>query len=117
MKQTVRRIVTAKTTLTIRINRKSGPGSACRTSVGVSTMRPWALQRARVTSIAAKRVGSNPLATLSFQKRIPFLWPRFAYFGVAQPGVAGHADLNAIAISDSESGSNAAASNAASFVP
>jgi hypothetical protein len=47
---------------------------------------------------------SNSPLRLSFQKRIPFFWPRFGWLGVAELGIARHADLNAIGIDDQPTG-------------
>src|ERR1700733_15896558 len=40
--------------------------------------------------------------SLSFQKGVPFLWPLFVWFDIAQLRVARHADMDTFAISNSE---------------
>src|ERR1700733_3791681 len=40
--------------------------------------------------------------SLSFQKGVPFLWPLFVWFDIAQLRVARHANMDAFAISNSE---------------
>jgi hypothetical protein len=70
--------VTAKTTLTIRIIRMLGPGSACRASVGVSTIRPCFFSAIEVflsdlllTPTATKCIGSRCRGTERSRKSCP----------------------------------------------